>query len=56
MSDVQQLFQQREKRIQDAVALKKPDRVPIACLWDFFPAKWKGVPGQGRYVRPSTHV
>lgn len=44
MSDAQQLFQEREKRIQDAVALKKPDRVPIACLWDFFPAKWKGVP------------
>ena len=43
MSDAQQLLQQREKRIQDAIALKKPDRVPIASMWDFFPAKWKGV-------------
>ena len=43
MSDAQQLLQEREKRIQDAVALKKPDRVPIASMWDFFPAKWKGV-------------
>ncbi|MGB6068584.1 MAG: uroporphyrinogen decarboxylase family protein [Desulfomonilaceae bacterium] len=43
MTDSQQLLQQREKRIQDAIALNKPDRVPIACLWDFFPAKWKGV-------------
>ncbi len=34
---------QREQRIQDAIALKKPDRVPIACMWDFFPAKRKGV-------------
>ena len=43
MSDAQQLLQQREKRIQDAIALKKPDQVPIASMWDFFPAKWKGV-------------
>jgi len=43
MTDAQQLLLEREKRIIDAVALKKPDRVPIACLWDFFPARWKGV-------------
>jgi hypothetical protein len=43
MSSPQQLLLERDKRINDAVALKKPDRVPIACLWDFFPAKWKGV-------------
>ena len=43
MSDAQQLLQQREKRIQDAIALKKPDQIPIASMWDFFPAKWKGV-------------
>jgi uroporphyrinogen-III decarboxylase len=43
MNNSQQLLQEREKRIQDATALKKPDQVPIACMWDFFPAKWKGV-------------
>ena len=43
MSDAQQLLQQREKHIQDAIALKKPDQVPMASMWDFFPAKWKGV-------------
>lgn len=43
MSDAQELLQKREKRIQDAIALKKPDQVPIASMWDFFPAKWKGV-------------
>ncbi|MBI5250595.1 MAG: hypothetical protein HY912_13980 [Desulfomonile tiedjei] len=43
MIDTQQLLLERGKRVADAVALKKPDRVPIACLWDFFPAKWKGV-------------
>jgi hypothetical protein len=43
MSNSEQLLQERLKRIQDAVELKKPDRVPIASMWDFFPAKWKGV-------------
>ena len=42
MSNAEQLLQEREKRIQDAIALKKPDRVPIASMWDFFPAKRKG--------------
>jgi hypothetical protein len=43
MSNAEQLLQERSKRIQDAIALKKPDRVPIVSMWDFFPAKWKGV-------------
>ena len=43
MSNAQELLQERAKRIQDAVALKKPDRVPIVSMWDFFPAKWKGL-------------
>jgi uroporphyrinogen-III decarboxylase len=42
MSDSQELFRQREKRILDAIALNKPDEVPIVTMWDFFPAKWKG--------------
>ena len=29
------LYQEREKRINDAIALRKPDRVPV----------WSGVPG-----------
>ena len=43
MSNAQQLLQEREKRYNDAVALKKPDRVPIVCMWDFFPARMKGL-------------
>jgi hypothetical protein len=42
-SDGQTLLQERQKRIDDAVALRKPDRVPIACMWDFFPARFKGL-------------
>ncbi|MEW6137243.1 MAG: uroporphyrinogen decarboxylase family protein [Thermodesulfobacteriota bacterium] len=43
MSNAQQLLLERERRFNDAVALKKPDRVPIATMWDFFPARWKGI-------------
>ena len=43
MSDMRQLFEARERRIKAAVALEEPDRVPIAVMWDFFPARWKGI-------------
>ncbi len=43
MTNGEILFQEREKRFNDAVALKKPDRVPIAVLWDYFPARRKGI-------------
>jgi uroporphyrinogen-III decarboxylase len=33
------LFQEREKRINDVVALKEPDRVPVMCIFGFFPAR-----------------
>jgi uroporphyrinogen-III decarboxylase len=42
MSSSAQSLQEREKRFNDAVALNKPDRVPIASVWDFFPARFKG--------------
>jgi len=43
MANAQQLFEEREKRFNDAVALKKPDRIPITVLWDYFPARRKGI-------------
>ena len=37
----QKLYQEREKRVNDAISLKKPDRVPIVTLaaefWPFPP-------------------
>ena len=37
------LYREREKRVLDAIALKKPDRVPVMALFSFFPAKYSGV-------------
>ena len=39
----EELYQEREKRVLDAIALRKPDRVPIAVLFGFFPAKYAGM-------------
>lgn len=43
MSNAELLLKERETRFNDAVALKKPDRIPIAVLWDYFPARRKGI-------------
>ena len=39
----EELFKQREKRVNDAIALRIPDRVPIEVMFAFFPAKYSGV-------------
>jgi hypothetical protein len=38
-----QLFQEREKRVNDVIQLKTPDRVPVMCLSGFFPATHAGI-------------
>lgn len=39
----EELFQAREKRVNDAVALKEPDRVPVMTKSGFFPAYYAGI-------------
>jgi len=39
----QDVYQEREKRLNDAIQLKVPDRVPIAPLFTFFAAKYAGI-------------
>ncbi|OGO35979.1 MAG: hypothetical protein A2147_00430 [Chloroflexi bacterium RBG_16_57_8] len=39
----QELLQERTKRIQDAIQLRQPDRVPFAPFLTFFPAKYSGL-------------
>jgi hypothetical protein len=38
--NIQQLYLERRQRIMDAVALKKPDRVPVSISFSYFPAKF----------------
>jgi uroporphyrinogen-III decarboxylase len=39
----QDLYQEREKRVMDAVALKIPDRVPVTSHFSFFSARYCGI-------------
>ena len=38
----EELYQERESRVEAAIALETPDRVPVMSLWGFFPAKIAG--------------
>ena len=38
----EELYQERERRVEAAIALETPDRVPVMSLWGFFPAKIAG--------------
>jgi hypothetical protein len=37
------LYREREKRVLDAIALRKPDRVPVVALLGSFPARHAGI-------------
>ncbi len=39
-----ELFAQRNKRVDDAIALRAPDRIPVQLFTGYFPAKYVGVP------------
>jgi len=39
----QQLYEERVSRIEDAIRLKIPDRVPVAFSLGYFPAKYAGI-------------
>lgn len=39
----EELYKERLKRVQDAIELKQPDRVPFVPFMSFFPAKYCGI-------------
>jgi hypothetical protein len=41
--NAEELYKERERRVNDAIALRVPDRVPILVLFGFFPAKYAGM-------------
>lgn len=43
------LYQEREKRVNDALQLKVPDRVPVEMAFDYFPAKYAGISCEAAY-------
>ena len=44
-----QLYEEREKRVRDAIQLKEPDRVPVRLETHSFPALYAGIPVAAKY-------
>ena len=49
----QQLYEERTKRVEDAIQLKIPDRVPIAFSLGYFPAKYTGITCADAFYNPA---
>ncbi|OGO36862.1 MAG: hypothetical protein A2147_03915 [Chloroflexi bacterium RBG_16_57_8] len=48
-----ELYQERNKRINDAIRLEVPDRVPIEMSFGYFPAKYLGLRCSDAYYEPD---
>ncbi len=46
----------RHKRIQDAISLRKPDRVPIAPMWMYYPNVSRGIANRVMHYDRPLHV
>ncbi|MEE8414259.1 MAG: hypothetical protein V3R96_06880, partial [Dehalococcoidales bacterium] len=53
---VEQLRQEREKRIRDAIELREPDRVPVTMNSGAFAAKYAGIPLSAMYYDPKAYT
>lgn len=49
----EQLYEEREKRIRDAIELSEPDRVPTSLRLTYFPATYTGIPKSTAYYDPA---
>ena len=52
----QMLYQEREKRILDCIALKEPDRVPVVPLFAFFNCYFSGISPRVAYTEPEMAI
>src|SRR3990172_2978108 len=48
----EQLCQERQQRLWDAIELRKPDRVPVVFGWPDFAARYTGLPYSAAYYEP----
>jgi hypothetical protein len=48
----EQLYEEREKRVRDAIELREPDRVPVRLETHAFPARYAGIPVAASFYDP----
>ena len=51
----EQLYEERERRITDAIQLRQPDRVPVAMGGGYFSLKYAGLPLSAAYYDPAGY-
>ena len=49
----QQLFEERVKRVEEAIRLKIPDRVPVMLSLGYFPARYTGITCEDAFYNPA---
>ncbi|MDR1028241.1 MAG: hypothetical protein LBL63_02350 [Clostridiales Family XIII bacterium] len=50
-----QLFEEREQRLRDAVALKTPDRVPVVLYTGYLPFRYTGLRNSAAFYDPDAY-
>ncbi|MFC1901088.1 uroporphyrinogen decarboxylase family protein [Chloroflexota bacterium] len=51
----EELYEEREKRIRDALALREPDRVPVIMGSGYFASNYAGLPPSAAYYDPAAY-
>ncbi|MBN2238949.1 MAG: hypothetical protein JW712_04180 [Dehalococcoidales bacterium] len=49
----EQIYSEREKRLEDALHLKQPDRIPIHLMLGYFTAEWGGISNREMHENPE---
>jgi hypothetical protein len=49
----QELYEERKNRLEDAIQLKVPDRVPVSLSLGYFPAKYTGITCEDAFYNPA---
>ncbi len=52
VNNAEKLYSERAKRVEDAIQLKVPDRVPVMISLGYFPAKYTGITCQDAFYNP----
>jgi hypothetical protein len=52
----EELYQEREKRVNDAIALKVPDRVPVILTTGFYDPVYAGITQEEFMMDPEKHL
>ena len=45
----EELYEEKERRVRDAIELRESDRVPVSLRMTYFPAKYTGIPTAAAY-------